>query len=91
MNKYNKWTDLNGQFVQALTKVRMSRGPGDYTREDWIDSMMYGLFFGTPEEIARMQLHARHEAEREHRPYTPVFWTANEQGAEPVLTLWRIK
>lgn len=61
-----------------------------HDREDWLDSMMYGLLFGTPEEIYRTQVQAKNEAEKEGRPYTPVFWTASEAGAGPVLTLWGI-
>ncbi len=60
-------------------------------REDWIDAMMYSLLFGTPEGIYRTQVYAKEEAEKEGRPFTPVFWTATEAGDEPVLTLWRIK
>ena len=60
-------------------------------REDWIDAMMYGLLFGTPDEIYRTQVAATKEAEEAGRPFTPVFWAAPEFGAEPVLTLWRIK
>jgi hypothetical protein len=82
------------QLLAALQSVKDARETAaKYPphREDWIDAMMYSLLFGTPDEIYRTQVHAKKEAEEAGRPFTPVFWTATEAGAEPVLTLWRIR
>ncbi len=90
----SKWRHLDSQLVAALITFMAARETvAEYPphREDWIDSMMYSLLFGTPEEIYRTQVAATKEAEEAGRPFTPVFWTATEFGAEPVLTLWRIK
>ena len=81
------------QLLRALQGVREARATtAKYppSREDWIDALMYSLLFGTPDEIYRTQAAAKKEAEEAGRPFTPVFWTATEAGAEPVLTLWRI-
>jgi hypothetical protein len=81
------------RLLRALQGVRDARETtAKYPphREDWIDAMMYSLLFGTPDEIYRTQAAAKKEAEEVGRPFTPVFWTATEAGAEPVLTLWRI-
>jgi len=89
-----KYKAIEDQLLTAIENVKTVRGSKAYVfgqnRDDWLDSMMYGLLFGTPEEIYRTQVHAKNEAEKEGRPYTPVFWTASESGAQPVLTLWRI-
>ena len=89
-----KSADRDRQLLHALQGVREARETAAKyppQREDWIDAMMYGLLFGTPDEIYRTQAAAKKEAEEAGRPFTPVFWTATEVGAEPVLTLWRIK
>jgi hypothetical protein len=89
------WSPIDRQLLTSIQNVKTERRQskayffGD-NRDDWLDAMMYGLLFGTPEEIYRHQVHAKNEAEKEGRPYTPVFWTASEAGAGPVLTLWRI-
>lgn len=91
-----KRRDFDTQLMQSIRNVRTSREPAADTayrlahREDWLDSMMYGMLFGTPDEIYRTQCRAAREAELEGRPYTPVFWHGG-LGAEPVLTLWRIE
>ena len=86
------WPAIDRQLLKSIENIKTTRGNKSYVdnREDWLDSMMYGLLFGTPEEIYRTQVQAKNEAEKEGRPYTPVFWTASEPGAQPVLTLWRI-
>jgi hypothetical protein len=88
------WSDIDRQLFKSIEHIKAERGSRAYylgdNREDWLDAMMYGLLFGTPEEIYRTQVQAKNEAEKEGRPYTPVFWTASEAGAGPVLTLWRI-
>jgi hypothetical protein len=88
------WPDIDRQLLKSIEHIRTERGSKTFyfaqNREDWLDAMMYGLLFGTPEEIYRTQVQAKNEAEKEGRPYTPVFWTASESGAQPVLTLWRI-
>ena len=90
----SKWKAFEDQLLTSIQNIKTVRGSKAYVfgdnREDWLDSMMYGLLFGTPEEIYRTQVQAKNEAEKEGRPYTPVFWTASEAGAQPVLTLWRI-
>jgi hypothetical protein len=94
MSSKFKSADRDRQLLHALQGVREARETAAKyppAREDWLDAMMYGLLFGTPDEIYRMQVHAKKEAEEAGRPFTPVFWTATEVGAEPVLTLWRIK
>ncbi len=89
-----KWSAIDRQLLIAIENVKTVRGSKAYVfgsnRDDWLDAMHYGLLFGTPEEVFRTQVHAKNEAEKEGRPYTPVFWTASEAGAGPVLTLWRI-
>lgn len=89
-----KYKAIEDQLLTSIQNIKTTRGSKAYffghDREDWLDAMMYGLLFGTPEEIYRHQVHAKNEAEKEGRPYTPVFWTASEAGAQPVLTLWRI-
>jgi len=89
-----KYKAFEDQLLTSIQNIKTERGSKAYffgqNREDWLDAMMYGLLFGTPEEIYRHQVHAKNEAEKEGRPYTPVFWTASEAGAGPVLTLWRI-
>ena len=90
----SKWRHLDSQLVAALKSVMVARETAaKYPphREDWLDAMMYRVLFGTPDEIYRMQVYAKKEAEEAGRPFTPVFWTATEAGGEPVLTLWRIK
>jgi len=88
------WPAIDRQLLKSIENIKVARGSKAYffghDREDWLDAMMYGLLFGTPEEIYRTQVQAKNEAEKEGRPYTPVFWTASEAGAGPVLTLWRI-
>jgi hypothetical protein len=89
-----KYEAFEDQLLKSIENIKAERGSKAYffgqNREDWLDAMMYGLLFGTPEEIYRTQVQAKNEAEKEGRPYTPVFWTASEPGAQPVLTLWRI-
>jgi hypothetical protein len=89
------WKALEVQLLTAVENIKTARGSKAYVfgenRDDWLDAMHYGLLFGTPEEIYRTQVQAKNEAEKEGRPYTPVFWTASEAGAGPVLTLWRIE
>jgi hypothetical protein len=91
----SNWPAIDRQLLKSIENIRTERRQskayflGD-NREDWLDAMMYGLLFGTPEEIYRTQVQAKNEAEKEGRPFTPVFWTASEAGAQPVLTLWRI-
>ena len=91
----SKWKAFDTQLLISIQSIKMERGSKAYffgpNRDDWLDAMRYGLLFGTPEEVFRLQAHATNEAEREGRPYTPVFWTASDAGAEPVLTLWRIE
>ena len=91
----SKWKAFEDQLLIAIENVKTVRGSKAYVfgqnRDDWLDAMHYGLLFGTPEEVFRTQVHAKNEAEKEGRPYTPVFWHASESGAEPVLTLWRIE
>ena len=88
------WPAIDRQLLTSIQNIKTERGSKAYffgqNREDWLDAMMYGLLFGTPEEIYRTQVQAKNEAEKEGRPYTPVFWTASEAGDQPVLTLWRI-
>ena len=90
----SNWSPINRQLLKSIENIKTTRGSKAYffgqDREDWLDAMMYGLLCGTPEEIYRTQVQAKNEAEKEGRPYTPVFWTASEAGAQPVLTLWRI-
>jgi hypothetical protein len=90
----SKWKAFDNQLFKSIEKIKAGRenpwSPAA-SHEDWLDSMMYGLLFGTPDEVYRQQVHAKNEAEKEGRPYTPVFWTASEAGAGPVLTLWRIE
>ena len=85
-----RWSD---QLFKTLEKIKATRenpwSPAA-SHEDWLDAMLYGLLFGTPDEIYRQQVCAKNEAEKEGRAFTPVFWTASEAGAEPVLTLWRV-
>jgi hypothetical protein len=92
----SKWKAIEDQLLTSIQNVKTERRQSKAyffgeNREDWLDAMQYGLLFGTPEEIFRLQIQARNEAEKEGRPYTPVFWTASEAGAGPVLTLWRIE
>lgn len=85
-----KWTDFDHQLTNVIRAVKDLRKSNFLQhREDWLDAMTYAMHFGTPEEMYRAQVYAVHEAEREGRPFTPIFWTG-EFGAEPVLTLWRI-
>jgi hypothetical protein len=88
------WPAIDRQLLTSIQNIKTVRGSKAYifgaNRDDWLDAMHYGLLFGTPEEIFRIQVNAKNEAEQEGRPYTPVFWTASEAGAGPVLTLWRI-
>ena len=88
-----RWTDLDRQLFRSIEKIKSGRknpwSPAA-SHEDWLDSMMYGLLFGTPDGIYRAQIQAKNEAEKEGRAFTPIFWTATEAGAEPVLTLWRV-
>jgi len=91
----SNWPAIDRQLLKSIENIKTERWQNKayffgQDREDWLDAMHYGLLFGTPEEIYRTQVHAKNEAEKEGRPYTPVFWTASESGAEPVLTLWRI-
>jgi len=87
----SKWKAFDTQLLDSIRSIKAAAViTAKYHHDDWLDSMMYGLLFGTPDEIYRTQVIARNEAEKEGRPYTPVFWTASEVGAEPVLTLWRI-
>jgi hypothetical protein len=86
-----KYKAIDDQLLQAVDSIRRARAvTAKYSKQDWLDSLKYGLLFGTPEEVYRVQSQAMIEAEKEGRPFTPVFWTASEAGAEPVLTLWRI-
>ena len=90
------WSPIDRQLLTSIQNVKTERRQskayffGD-NRDDWLDALQYGLLFGTPEEVFRHQVHAKNEAEKEGRPYTPVFWHTSELGAEPVLTLWRIE
>jgi hypothetical protein len=88
-----RWDDFDYQLFKSIEKIKAERenpwSPAA-SREDWLDSMTYAMHFGTPDEIYRQQVHAKNEAERDGRAYTPVFWTASEAGAEPVLTMWRM-
>ena len=90
-----KYKAIENQLLISINSIKTKRGSEAYffgqNRDDWVDAMHYGLLFGTPEEVFRLQVHAKNEAEKEGRPYTPVFWTASEAGAGPVLTLWRIE
>ena len=89
-----KYKAIEDQLLIAIENVKTVRGSKAYVfgqnRDDWLDAMRYGLLFGTPEEIFRLQVQAKNEAEKEGRPYTPVFWHGGV-GAGPVLTLWRIE
>ena len=88
----SKWKSFDAQLLDSLRGIKAARAlTVKFHSEDWLDSLKYGLLFGTPEEIYRVQTRAMNEAEKEGRPYTPVFWHASESGAEPVLTLWRIE
>ena len=86
------WSAIDRQLLDSIRGIKAARAlTVKFHSDDWLDSLKYGLLFGTPEEVFRLQAHAQNEAEREGRPYTPVFWTASEAGAQPVLTLWRIE
>ena len=91
----SNWRPFDRQLLTSIQNVKTERRQskayffGD-NRDDWLDALHYGLLFGTPEEIFRLQVQAKNEAEKEGRPYTPVFWHGG-LGAEPVLTLWRIE
>ena len=90
-----KYKAIEDQLLTSIQNIKTERRQSKAyffgeNRDDWLDAMHYGLLFGTPEEIYRTQVQAKNEAEKEGRPYTPVFWTASEAGAQPVLTLWRI-
>ena len=88
----SKWKAFDTQLLDSLRGIKAARAlTVKFHSDDWLDSLKYGLLFGTPEEVFRIQVHAKNEAEKEGRPFTPVFWTATEAGAEPVLTLWRIE
>jgi len=88
----SNWPSIDRQLLQAVDSIRRARAVrAKYSKQDWLDSLKYGLLFGTPEEVYRVQSQAMIEAEKEGRPFTPVFWHATERGAEPVLTLWRIE
>ena len=87
------WSPIDRQLLTSIQNVKIERRAGQepvHNRDDWLDAMHYGLLFGTPEEIFRLQVQAKNEAEKEGRPYTPVFWHGGV-GAGPVLTLWRIE
>jgi hypothetical protein len=74
--------------IRGIKVNRMYTGlPAD--REDWLDQLTYAMHFGTPEEMYNACSAAMHEAEREERPFTRIYWTG-EFGAEPVLTMWRV-
>ena len=88
----SKWKAFDAQLLDSIQGIRAAQAlTVKFHSDDWLDSMKYGLLFGTPEEVFRVQGQAMIEAEKEGRPYTPVFWTASEAGAQPVLTLWRIE
>ena len=88
----SRWKAFDTQLLDSIRGIKAARAlTVKFHSDDWLDAMHYGLLFGTPEEVFRIQVHAKNEAEKEGRPYTPVFWTASEAGAEPVLTLWRIE
>jgi hypothetical protein len=89
------WSPIDRQLLTSIQNVKTERRQSKAyffgeNRDDWLDALQYGLLFGTPEEIFRIQVQARNEAEKEGRPYTPVFWHC-ALGAEPILTLWRIE
>ena len=88
----SKWKAFDTQLLNSIRSIKAAAViTAKYQHDDWLDAMKYGMLFGTPDEIYRTQCRAAREAELEGRPYTPVFWTAPEAGAEPVLTLWRIE
>ena len=90
----SRWKAFDTQLLDSIrvtVSARAALRPLKFHSDDWLDSLKYGLLFGTPDEVFRVQGQAMIEAEKEGRPYTPVFWTASEAGAEPVLTLWRIE
>jgi len=88
----SNWSPIDRQLLDSIRGIKAARAlTVKFHSDDWLDSLKYGLLFGTPEEVFRVQGQAMIEAEKEGRPFTPVFWTASEAGAEPVLTLWRIE
>ena len=86
-----RWTDVDHQLMRSIRSIKVNRAAtgAPMDREDWLDQMIYAMHFGTPEEMYRACCTAMHEAEREERPFTRIYWTG-EFGAEPVLTMWRV-